>query len=266
MVTSIDRHPAITKDFLLRVQTEGVDGWSIVHKFGANNAISSVTSPVCSDGVYETPTTGQALELISDSADDTAAGIGAQSITIYGLDENWDKQEMTTATNGTTAVQISGLWTRMFKIRIGGSGSYSDDTVGPHAGNITIRGTGSGPTWGTMELLPSLGNVASGASLIGVYTIPMGHRGWLIGKKITIESNKLTSVALFHREGCDVVTPPYTPRVLTEIDIGLNTGSSYQPQSPMGPFIGPCDIGFMARVATSTAAVEVDFELLIQKI
>ena len=34
----------------------------------------------------------------------------------------------------------------------------------------------------------------------------------------------------------------------------------------MGPFIGPCDIGFMARVASQTANVEVDFELLIQKI
>ena len=50
---------------------------------------------------------------------------------------------------------------------------------------------------------------------------------------------------------------------LVEREIGLTGGHSIIYQIPKGPFVGPCDIGFMGKVSSGTADVSVEFELIL---
>ena len=50
---------------------------------------------------------------------------------------------------------------------------------------------------------------------------------------------------------------------LLEHEVGIDGGITISPHSPKGPFVGPCDIGFIGRVAVTTANVSVEFELLL---
>ena len=262
-----DNTDFLSRSWLFRVKSGRVSGYRIVDKFGANAAVGATAVPICDGGVYQTPTSAQSLEVVSSSADDTLAGTGARRIRVQGLDANYLLQELEVDMNGTTPVAVPGTWTRVFRLRIvsGYSGTYATASTGSHAGTITVRGAGAGATWGTIPLLSNLGDFPAGASLIGAYSIPANERAYLLSKKISVEATRNPSVGLFSRAKIDDVTTGYEPMVLTEIDVGLDSGSSYNPPGTFGPYEGPCDIGFMGRIPTGTAAIEVDFALLLEE-
>ena len=47
-----------------------IDGSSIIHKFGATVDAATSFIPVTTSGTWQTPTTAQALEIVSDSIND----------------------------------------------------------------------------------------------------------------------------------------------------------------------------------------------------
>ena len=51
-------------------------------------------------------------------------------------------------------------------------------------------------------------------------------------------------------------------RVFIELG-GVSGEEEISPSTPMGPFVGPCDIGFMGKVSTGTGEIDIDFEILI---
>ena len=72
------------------------------------------------------------------------------------------------------------------------------------------------------------------------------------------------SVYLFVRDNIDDVTAPYTGVMqVKELERGVEGTVTIEAKGPVGPYVGPCDIGFMARTASGTADVEIDFELLL---
>ena len=50
---------------------------------------------------------------------------------------------------------------------------------------------------------------------------------------------------------------------ITEREIGVQGGFDHHFAVPKGGHVGPCDIGFMAKVASGTASLSVEFELLL---
>lgn len=65
-----------TKEFYLEVAKGNVAKHSLVHKFGAGD-VGTTLVPITQSGTYQTPTTAQALEFVSDNVNDTSAGTGA---------------------------------------------------------------------------------------------------------------------------------------------------------------------------------------------
>lgn len=252
----------LSYDFLTNVARGNVTGYSIVHKFGSG-AISTSLIPISSAGVYQTPTTAVALEFISSDAADALNGAGAREITFIGLDANWAEQTVvmaTHATNGTTAVAISGTWRRLYRWYVSSSGTYATTAAGSHAGTLTTRTASAGATWDTIGISP----FPLGQSEIGVYTIPLGKTGYLLSKNIFVEGTKPANVYFFQRPFANDVTTPYSGAMrLVEREVGVDGDITINPRAPKGPFVGPCDIGFMAKVATTTADVAVEFELLL---
>ena len=101
-------------------------------------------------------------------------------------------------------------------------------------------------------------------SQIGVYTIPTGFTATLLGKTIFIDSNKSADLYFFRRDNCNDVTAPYIGiRRLIEREVGVKGAFERTYQAPKGPYVGPCDIGFMGIMGTSTAECSVEFELAL---
>lgn len=78
------------------------------------------------------------MEIVSDSASDTSAGVGARSVQITYLDTNYLPFTVVLATNGTTPVQLASNVMRINDFRVYSTGTFGSGNVG----NISIRQTG----------------------------------------------------------------------------------------------------------------------------
>ena len=246
-------------DFYTEVAKGTVPGHSIIHKFGSS-LLTTTQKVVSQTGAYQVPIAVVSLEIVSDSASDSAAGIGAQEMTIIGLDANWEEVTFTVITNGLTPVALSTDLIRLYRWYVSRSGAYADSVTSSHVGDLSIQELGGGTVWDVVPSTP----LPYGQSSIGAYTIPKGKTGYLLSKQIFVDSTKSANIFFFKREEADDVTPPYAgARRLLENEIGVAGTLTMNFRSPKGPFTGPCDVGFFGSVEVGTAFTSVEFELLL---
>jgi len=244
-----------------------VGNFRVVHKFGRNAAVGTSFVPITDGGIYQTPTTAASLEFVSGDAADALNGAGMRELTVQGLDANWAEQTVITAahaTDGTTAVAIDGTWMRVYRAWVSLSGTYAvPGTSGSHVGAITIRVASAGATWGIIDST----DIAKGQSEIGYYTVPLGEKAYIQSIVLSPSSVKALDVVLFQRHPANDVTAPYsgTMRASAVFD-GLATALPLVPKSPLGPYTGPCDLGFLAKVGSTTGSISVDYEIWLEKI
>jgi hypothetical protein len=76
-----------SEPFELQVSRGQIPGHDFVHKFGYNPTIGVTDETIWSQGgVYVYPTTASTMYISSSSTADTAAGTGARTVTVSGLD------------------------------------------------------------------------------------------------------------------------------------------------------------------------------------
>jgi hypothetical protein len=235
-----------------------------VNKFGRNLAVGTSFVPVATGGIYRTKKGSEAVALrikAGGNAADTAAGAGARSVTLFGLDEGFNYVEETVATAGALAsAATTALFTRLFRIRVATSGTYATQATGSHAGPIVIEDSAGAEDWGTIQF--PAGGFAKGTSDIGAYSVATGHTAYIVGGTVFTNASKTTDVLLFVREGIDEEAAPFSVmRVLR--DLTLRGGSDSLSIALPFKVTGPADIGFMAKVDLTTALVDVDFDLIV---
>ena len=258
----------VQKDFFTEVSLGNVPGYTKVNKFGRNAAVTGATFEVVSlSGLYPTPTTAVSLEFVSSSSADALDQAGMHEIQIQGLDANWAHQATTVAahaTNGQTAVAIPGTWLRVYRAFVTQSGTYATSAAGSHVGTITIRLASAGATYCLIDstLFPR------GQSETAAYTIPLGKTAIVTGTRVSVSgvtTTKTTNMIFFQRPLANDVTTSFTG-VIREIltYTGLTNGQySRSPSPAWGPFVGPCDLGFLARVSSGTGEIEAEFDLIL---
>ena len=247
------------EDLFLEIARGNTIDYADVHKFGTNGAIGTTITPVCSSGFYRTPTTAVSLEVVSTSTNDTAAGSGARSVTVEGLDANGVFQKKTTATDGTSAAAISGTWLRVFRMYVSTSGTYATQTASSHAGTITVQVASGGDVWAQIEVDSGLG---LGQSQIGAYTVPKGKEAYLCTNQFSIDSNKTVNLYFFKRDNILDTTAPYEPMRLQSVYEGLTGNNSFQHKT-YEKYDELTDIGYMAKTSTGTSSVSVEFEIIL---
>jgi hypothetical protein len=114
-------------------------------------------------GLYPFMTVATSLEIVSDSASDAAAGTGARTILLSGLDANYVEQSSILTLNGLTAVAVPIQYFRINQIMVLSAGSNETNV-----GLITVRDAGAGTTRGLIM-------IGTGISRQAVYTVPAGH-------------------------------------------------------------------------------------------
>jgi len=98
-------------------------------------------------GIYPWMTGSTSLEIISTSADDAAAGTGARTVTINGLDTAYAEIAQTITLNGTTAVAVP---TPLFRIQ--SALIMTAGTAKVNAGDLVIRDLGAGTSRAVIPL------------------------------------------------------------------------------------------------------------------
>lgn len=172
---NIYRNVAVSKfgalhniDFFTEVAQGNVPGVESGLKFGLNRNIDTGTVPEDiwnGGGTYTgfNATAAETLQVFSSSTLDTAAGTGARTVILFGLDTNYVPITETVTLNGTTPVVTTQTFLRMDKARVVTAGS-----LGYNQGEITVRQ--STTTANVMMVMPALKNSTN----VACSTVPAG--------------------------------------------------------------------------------------------
>lgn len=107
-------------------------GWQTWNKFGYNSDIDGASETIWTvGGTLSLLSSGETLSIVSTSTADDDGGTGANSIIVYGVDENWDLQTEVVTLNGTTPVVTTGSWlgVNRMAIYLAGSGKNNAGTI-----------------------------------------------------------------------------------------------------------------------------------------
>lgn len=190
--------PVPMSDFLYlsAVSSGAVTGTSAVFKFGFNPDINGTEETVWDHGgIYPYPAAAIQMSVSSSSVNDTAAGTGARTVFVAGLDANYNEISETVTLNGQTPVLTSALFLRVNRAFVVSAGSG-----GTAAGDIYV-GTGvvSAGVPATVYARIRLGD---NQTLMAVWTVPAGYTGYILKGNIgtgTANNNQYIVARLVQR-------------------------------------------------------------------
>jgi hypothetical protein len=256
---------ADVNSFFLSVSRGLVPGHSVVHKFGENSDIGTSVEVVASAATYQTPTSAVSLEFLSAAEADALSGAGMHSLTIEGLDANWNLQTTTIsahATDGRTVVAIPGTWIRVFRAYVSSSGTYASASSPSHVGAVTIRVASGGATWAIIPTIQA--NFGAGQSLIAAYTVPAGYTAYMLKQNLTVDGNKAVDFYFFKRENADDTTSSYSGVMRVQAaNIGIKDPWQNE-HLTFDAYPEKTDIGYLAK-ASQSADVSAEFEIMLVK-
>lgn len=140
-------------------------GYVRVASLGNNPDVDTGTLPEdiwSGGGTYPWMTGSTSLEIVSDSVNDAAAGTGARTVVVNGLDTLWAERAISVTLNGTTPVALSVPLYRINSALITSAGSGK-----VNAGALTVRDAGAGTT---RAIIP----VGYGITRQSQFTVPKG--------------------------------------------------------------------------------------------
>ena len=172
-------------------------GYSAINKFGRNPNIGGAPETIWMyGGRYVYLTSPSTVYAHSADTDDSVSGTGARTVTIQGLDGNYESIEETVTVRSGVATTAQFL--RVFRAFVVTSGS-----TGTNEGNIIIS-TGAA---GTGTVLADIGTIGTGTTYglgqtqLALYTIPADKTGYLTAWNIGVGSyNDSVTVSLLSRE------------------------------------------------------------------
>jgi len=163
---------------------------------GKQDAISTNLEDLTELDVDITPVPASAisLELLSSVTTDNAAGDGARTVKVYGLDTDFNEIEETVILNGTTAVDLTLLFRRINALHVVTNGVANGGTAD---GTLTLRGVGGGTEFNRIE---AGGNMSRSC----FFTIPANKTGFITSWSAGLLTNNTdtTGVAIL-RATCE---------------------------------------------------------------
>jgi cephalosporin-C deacetylase-like acetyl esterase len=174
--------------FELQVARNQIMGHSAVTVFGYNGDLDQTEESVWPNGgTVPHPTTASVLDIVSTSTDDDAAGTGARTVFIEGLDNNYNVVSETVVLDGTTVVETvnSFLYVNQLYVATTGSG-------GVNAGEITAK---------VSTTLYDLIAVGYNQRTTAHYCVPAGYTAYLTEGAITAgQASGSTSITSFLKQ------------------------------------------------------------------
>jgi hypothetical protein len=194
-ISSISR-VGTTEPFELQI-ARGQVAWHYAQfKFGFNPDVDDSLETVWAEGgLYSYIETATVLKVSSSSTNDTAAGTGARTVTLFGLDANYAEIGETVTLNGQTAVNSTKTYLRINRMVVNTAGSG-----GQNAG-VIYAGTGTVTTGVPANKYATIA-VGDNQTLMALWTVPADHTAYLLKKDVdvaTTQNNKYATINLVSR-------------------------------------------------------------------
>ena len=191
-ITRFGKH----EPFNLQVAREQIFNHKTIIKFGFNPDVDNTLETIWAEGgLYSYLSAASVLKISSTSTDDASAGTGARTITISGLDANYDEISESVTLNGQTAVNTTQSFLRVFRIIVDTAGSGGQNAGVIYAGTGTVTSGVPANKYGTIV-------VGDNQTLMCFWTVPRGYNAYLYQVDISMNTevaNKYGTVSLVTR-------------------------------------------------------------------
>lgn len=143
--------------------------WKPYNVWGQNTDvdIGAVETVWSEGGLYSYPSSAELHDVKSSVVTDNSTGVGARTIRIKGLDENYKEIEEDVVMNGTTVVSTANSYLRINTVEVLTAGTKKSNE-----GNITVDNSVGGATTAAIP-------AKAGQSQSTVRTIPAGKKGYI---------------------------------------------------------------------------------------
>lgn len=182
--------PSITiqgqsEPFELQLSRGHIENHTSVFRFGWANAIGTtpqtITAATATGVAYAYPAAAATLKVSSSSANDTAAGTGARTLLLAGLDANYAAISEVITLNGQTQVTTTNSYLRVTYTELLTTGSGN-----AQAGSIYV-GSGSATAGVPTTIYWQAEPVYNNWSFAG-FTVPAGYTAYISSYTITSQS------------------------------------------------------------------------------
>jgi len=171
-ISSVTRQGAY-EPFELQVSRGQIQGHRNVTVFGFNPDVDTTQVSVWPlPSLITFPASALQMTVSSTSANDTAAGTGARTIVVQGLDANYNEVSETVTLNGQTAVTMTASLLRVNYAYVATAGSANSAVGDIYIGTGTVTAGVPATAYDIIKL--DYNNTTTGS-----YTIPAGYTGYV---------------------------------------------------------------------------------------
>lgn len=246
----------LVTDYGIAAKRGFLDGVTTINKFGNNPDIdnSAVFETIWNGGNTYTgfnATGAEKVRVSSTNTADTAAGAGARTIEIFGLDANFVEQNETITMDGTSSgVQSVNSYIRLNRAIVRTAGSSNSNQA-----NVTIKP--STTVANIFCVMPAGYN----ETMICAYTVPADKVGFMTDWFATVSGRVSANSAV------RFIVRPEGETFQVKEEIGLRgAGNSIQHRNytiPKGPFNAKTDIKVEANSDTQDTNISAGFDLIM---
>ena len=189
IISSITRQGAF-EPFELQVARGQIQGHKTLFKFGNNSDIDGSLETIWSQGgLYSYLAAAAAMKVSSSSNDDDGAGTGARTVTVQGLDGDYNEVSETVTLDGQTEVLTTQTFLRVFRAFVvtAGSGGTAAGTIYVGTGTVT-----SGVPANIYAAIP----VGTNQTQMALWTVPAGYTLYITGGTFSAASNNAAQYVL----------------------------------------------------------------------
>lgn len=193
-VSSISR-VGKSEPFELQVARGQIAFHKNIFKFGFNPDVDDSLETIWAQGgLYTYLSTATTLYISSSSIADDAAGTGARTATVSGLDANYDEVSVTVDLDGQNGVQLGDAsnWIRVNRITVNTAGS-GDQNAG-----VLYVGTEASPSSGVPSNKYATVAIGDNQTLMALWTVPRGYTAFLTQTDTTVATTQNNKYATIH--------------------------------------------------------------------
>lgn len=176
--------------FELQVSRGQISWHKTLFKFGNNADINGSLETIWSyGGLYSYPPSATVMTVSSSSANDAAAGTGARTVAVYGLDADYNEIDEIVSLNGQTAVNTTKSYIRVFRsfVVTAGSGNTAAGTI--YVGTGTVTAGVPANVYAEIAL-------GENQTTMALWTVPAGYTAYVTGGTFSAASNNAAQYVL----------------------------------------------------------------------
>lgn len=178
------------EDFNLQVARGQIQGHKTLFKFGNNPDSNGDLETVWSNSsLYVYPPSATAMKVSSTSANDTAAGTGARTIRVDGLNANYNEISEVVTLNGQTPVVTTNVFIRVFRSFVITAGSANTAAGTIYVGDGVV-------TAGVPATVYAVIPLGENQTLMAMWTVPAGYTLYMSRGSFSAASNNTAQYVL----------------------------------------------------------------------